>query len=234
VIQDKHASCGAEDTPIEDGVAVVANALDISEECVAFQAKGQTPRMVCFAYLPNCQIMTTCDQGTPPYMAIEALLGFNPNFIHKPQHDLESMLYVIFYVCTFVRGPGLLLNESDTSTALSLPIHTWFSNDEIRDIGYRKLAHLGCYDHSILPNFTPYWHDFTPFVKDLIVSCFPVTPRFPNEMQYERVLQILEKAYNTVEEPLGLTNQVSQALVRPTKRANSSSSSRDPKKARQA
>jgi hypothetical protein len=166
-------------------------------------------------------------------MAIEALLGFNPNFIHKPQHDLESMLYVILYICTFVRGPGLLLNESDMST-MSLPIRSWFSNDEIREIGYHKLAHLECYDHSILPNLTPYWHDFAPFVEDLITSCFPVKPRLPNEMQYERVLQILEKAYDTVEEPLGLANQVSPALVRPSKRANSSSLSRDPKKARRA
>jgi hypothetical protein len=58
VIQDEHTLCGAaEDTPIGNGVAVVANALDISEESVAFQAgkvQSQTPRMVCFAYLPNC------------------------------------------------------------------------------------------------------------------------------------------------------------------------------------
>jgi hypothetical protein len=166
-------------------------------------------------------------------MAIEALLGFSPNFIHKPHHDLESMLYVILYVCTVVRGPGLLLNESDTST-MSLPIRTWFSNNEIREVGYRKLAHLECYDHSILANLAPYWHDFTPFVKDLIVSFFPVKPSLPNEMQYERMLQILEKAHDTVEEPLGLTYQVSPALVRPSKRANSSSLSRDPKKARRA
>lgn len=166
-------------------------------------------------------------------MAIEALLVFSPNFIHKPQHDLESMLYIILYVCTVVWGPGLLLNESDIST-MSLPIRTWFSNDDIREIAYRKLAHLECYDHSILPNLAPYWHDFAPFVEDLIVSCFPVKPRLPNEMQYERVLQILEKAYDTVEEPLGLTSQVSPASVRPPKRANSSSLSRDPKKARRA
>lgn len=57
MIQEPHTSCGAaEDTPIGDGVAVVANALDISEETqesVAFQAEkaqSQTPRMVCFAY----------------------------------------------------------------------------------------------------------------------------------------------------------------------------------------
>ena len=51
----------------------------------------------------------TYEQGTPPYMAIEALLEPSPDFIHKPRHDLESILYIILYICTFVRGPGLPL-----------------------------------------------------------------------------------------------------------------------------
>jgi hypothetical protein len=103
-------------------------------------------------------------------MAIEALL--NPNFVHKPRHDLESILYIILCICTFVPGPGLSLYKSDI--ARPPPIRSWFSNDEIREIGYRKLAHLECYDIAILPNFAPYWHDFAPFVGELIKACFPV------------------------------------------------------------
>ena len=45
-------------------------------------------------------------QSTPPYMAIEALLGINPKFVHKLEHDLESILYIILYMCTVVQGPG--------------------------------------------------------------------------------------------------------------------------------
>jgi hypothetical protein len=63
-------------------------------------------------------------------MAIEALLSFDQTFVHKPQHDLESILYIILYICTFVRGPGLLLYESEVPR--SLPIRTWFNNDDIR------------------------------------------------------------------------------------------------------
>jgi len=142
----------------------------------------------------------TYEQGTPPYMAIEALLETNTAFTHKPQHDLESMLYIILYICTFVWGPGLPLYKLDIPPT-SLPLRTWFSNDRIREIGYRKLAHLQCYDLAILPNFTPYWRDFTPFVKDLIVACFPVNARLPSELQYELALRILGKAYDAVEEP---------------------------------
>lgn len=91
------------------------------------------------------------------------------------------------------------------------PLRTWFNNDRIIEIGYRKLAHLQCYDIAILPNFAPYWRDFAPFVKDLIVACFPVNARLPSQLQYERMLRILEKAHGAVEEP---TNQVSLALAR--------------------
>lgn len=53
-------------------------------------------------------------------MAIEALLAFNRKFVHKPQHDLELILYIILYICTFVWGPSLLLYELDVHTLESL------------------------------------------------------------------------------------------------------------------
>src|SRR5882757_4344555 len=111
-------------------------------------------------------------------MASKALL--NPPLVHKPQHDLESILYIILCICTFVRGPGLSLYKSDDPP----PIRTWFGGDGIREIGHRKLAHLECYDIAILPNFAPYWNDFAPFVGDLIKACFPVKPCLPNKLHY--------------------------------------------------
>lgn len=128
-------------------------------------------------------------------MAIEALL--NPTLVHKPQHDLESILYIILCICTFVRGPGLSLHKSDVPP----PIQTWFSSDGIKEIGHQKLAHIECYDVAIIPNFAPYWNDFAPFVEDLIKACFPVKPCLPNKLQYEQALRILKKAHDTVEEP---------------------------------
>jgi hypothetical protein len=126
-------------------------------------------------------------------MAIEALLENNENFVHKPQHDLESILYIIFYICTFVRGPGLppalSQHQFDVAHHLSPPICAWFTNDmDIRRMGYLKFAHLEFYDTAILPYFAPYWHDFTPFAKDLIIACFPVKARLPNHFEYNQVL----------------------------------------------
>jgi hypothetical protein len=141
-------------------------------------------------------------------MAIEALLTTDGTFIHKPHHDLESMLYIIIFICTFVWGPGLPIQKPEAS----LPIHTWFCDGNTKAIGFRKLAILQDYDVAILPYFAPYWRDFIPFVKDLIIACFPVSMRLPNEFQDERALEILKKAYNTVREP---TNRATQTSKRP-------------------
>jgi hypothetical protein len=149
-------------------------------------------------------------------MAIEALLTTNGSFIHKPCHDLESIIYIIIFICTFVSGPGLPICRPEAS----LPIRTWFCGHNTKVIGSRKLADLQDYDVAILPYFTPYWHDFIPFVKDLIIACFPVSVRLPNEFQYEEVLRILKKAYNTVREPDDSINRATRTsnLKRPSSR----------------
>ncbi len=145
-------------------------------------------------------------------MAIEALLATNGKFTHEPRHDLESVLYIIIFICTFVRGPGLPIYSPEAS----LPIRTWLCGDNTKAIGSRKLANLQDYDIAILPYFAPYWQDFIPFVKDLIVACFPVSMRLPNEFQYEQVLGILKKAYNTVREPTNSINRAAQTSKRPS------------------
>ncbi len=145
-------------------------------------------------------------------MAIEALLTTNGTFIHKPRHDLELILYIIIFICTFVWGPGLPIYRPEAS----LPIRTWFCGDNTKAIGSRKLANLQDYDVAILPYFTPYWHDFIPFVKDLIIACFPVSMHLPNEFQYEQVLGILKKAYDTVREPTDSIDQATQTSKRPS------------------
>jgi hypothetical protein len=84
---------------------------------------------------------------------------------------------------------------------VSLPIRSWFRKDKIKEIGYRKLAHVECFDAAIIPKFAAYWADFVPFVRELITACFPSKASFPNELKYEKVLEILDRAYRTVQEP---------------------------------
>jgi hypothetical protein len=84
---------------------------------------------------------------------------------------------------------------------MSPPICSWFCDNNIREIGYHKLAHLEGYEVTILPYLTPYWRDFAPFAKDLIMAGFPVKACLSNDFQYNQILQILNTAYDSVGEP---------------------------------
>ena len=138
--------------------------------------------------------------------------------IHHPLWPLRPSLHLIENLST---NPNMTWNWSFILSCISahlfgalvyccmswmyipwnLSMHLWFNNCDIRQIGFHKLAHLDCHDFAILPYFTPYWQDFIPFVKDLIVACFLVRSSLPSELQYEKALRILKRAYNAVGKP---------------------------------
>ena len=139
------------------------------------------------------------NQGTPPFMAIEALLaGKNDDFAHLPHHDLESILYVILFICTFTLGPSL--PRPDHMTPDTLSMKAWFTTDGIKVIGCCKVADMCQPERTILPGFTEYWRDFAPFALDLLHLCFPYNPARPNKLTHSEMLAILNKASAAVKE----------------------------------
>ena len=138
------------------------------------------------------------NQGTPPFMSIEALTTEDKNFTHDPRHDLESILYVIFYICTFTKGPGMPRTPSEVSD--TIPLRNWFSDVEPKEIGTRKQAHMSTPELMITNHFTNYWADFVPFALQLASACFPDKTNHPNDLTHKRMLEILHTAYAQVEE----------------------------------
>ena len=139
-----------------------------------------------------------CNQGTPPFMSIEALTTEDQNFTHHPRHDLESILYVIFYICTFTKGPGIPRETVEVTE--ELPLCKWFSHEEPKEIGLRKLAHMSTPETMITNHFTNYWLDFIPFAQQLASLCFPEKTCQPNQLTHKKMLEILNTAYSQVKE----------------------------------
>jgi hypothetical protein len=131
-------------------------------------------------------------------MSIEALTTEDEDFIHHPRHDLESILYVIFYICTFTKGPGILRTTAEITDAL--PLRKWFSHEDSKEIGIRKLAHMSTPEVMIINHFTNYWADFAPFAEQLVSVCFPGKACQPNQLTHKKMLEILDTAYDQVEE----------------------------------
>lgn len=148
-------------------------------------------------------------------MAIEALITpKNVEFAHLPSHDLESILYVILYICTFTQGPCQSL-RLDFDVPESLYMKSWFSTDSVDVIGFRKVGHMSRPEQTIIPGFTKYWEDFIPYALELIRICFP--PEYntacPNHLTHEKMLVVLEKAYCSVKEPDKISIESSKPIA---------------------
>ena len=131
-------------------------------------------------------------------MAIEILEKSDAN--HHPRHDMESILYVIIYICTFTDGPDLIRRKG------SQDICAWFEEDQsLQDIAHKKMIHmLWARDH-ILPDITEYWQDFAPFLQELILSAFSgsidVHTCPPNSLSYKNMISVLSRVQDVVKKP---------------------------------
>lgn len=152
-------------------------------------------------------------------MAIEAMIGFGSRFVHTVQHDLESILYIILYMCTSTSGPGTMRFRGKTAAEIKFPLYSWFSQDELQVVGFRKMSHLMLPDIAIIPAFDDYWKDFIPYVKELIAATFPTSPSLPSQLSHGVALEILGRARLAVRD-----GPMSQQAIQKRPRASVSSS----------
>ena len=130
-------------------------------------------------------------------MAIEILLEMGKNFHHHLQHDLESVLYVIIWICTHMEGP-----EVERKDSTKLTIQQWLNMEmELRYLGHLKSGHIDDADRAIIREFMTYWANFGPFVLKLIRAFFPSRASEPNSINPNAMLSILEDAVKHVKEP---------------------------------
>jgi len=134
-------------------------------------------------------------------MSIEALKSADSQFIHRPCHDLESLLYVILFVCSSSNGPGDYRNYKNNPATMSMPIRTWFDRASLREAARRKIAHMSAPDFCILDQLDPYWDDFKPFLRQLISTCFLKGIVERNCLTHDNMVSILSHAAEAVAEP---------------------------------
>lgn len=127
-------------------------------------------------------------------MALEIMLNEGKLFCHDLRHDLESVLYVIIWVCTHMTGV-----ESERKDLNNLHIREWCGLEEgLTKLGFTKLAHLAAAKISILPQVTAYWDAMKPFIQELINKFFPLGPAEPNTIVPAQMLPILLQAKQAI------------------------------------
>src|ERR1700751_2459670 len=106
-------------------------------------------------------------------MAIE-LLTSKGRIIHKPRYDLESLFFVLIYLCTNVQGPGCLRNVEEFEQFDSVPMTSWFDpKSSFMRLGLDKASAMIPFDPRILPYFSSYFDEIKPCIKSLHLALFP-------------------------------------------------------------
>lgn len=135
-------------------------------------------------------------------MSIEALRSEGNLFTHEARHDLESLFYVILYICTYMCGPGKQrLDHRVPPPSLTIPVLEWSARESRRSASRRKILHMVLFEELVLDKLNAYWDDFKPYLRRLHAYCFFQGVTNPNGLTHRDMLTILHTASSNVREP---------------------------------
>lgn len=89
------------------------------------------------------------------------------DFTHKPEHDLESLFYVILHLCTYTAGPALLRSHIPGSQEQSICLNEWSNLFDRHQLVRCKASQLDLFQDFVLERLPSYWDDFHPVLLGL-------------------------------------------------------------------
>jgi hypothetical protein len=123
-------------------------------------------------------------------MAIELLMG-GKNVTHSPSHDLESLFYVLVFICTNLEGPNTPRTLQDLLKFSSLPIAAWFIPEtSFVSLATTKLGIGFAFERRIVDRFSPYFTDIKPCVMELFNAMYPHGPQIKSSLTHDRMIEI--------------------------------------------
>ncbi|KAH8112595.1 hypothetical protein DFH11DRAFT_1511603 [Phellopilus nigrolimitatus] len=131
--------------------------------------------------------------GTLPFMALEMMVKEEENKIkHAYYHDLESILYVLCWICTAQEGPNNLRRSRDFIFKESA-IAQWAGygkNDptmqDIRNAKQSMVAKAENFDKYIVSQFAPYFQPLHKCIKDMRTLLVFTGSKDPKEVEANR------------------------------------------------
>ncbi|KAF8816743.1 hypothetical protein BYT27DRAFT_7247914 [Phlegmacium glaucopus] len=143
--------------------------------------------------------------GTLPFIAIKILCpGGDQTQGHAYQHNLESFLYVLIWICITYKGPGVLKKNINSI------VMSWNDQNvtQLEYLGITKRAHLQTKD-VIYRGFSPYFQGFRPLI-DGLMDILLTTPDY-----YTGKSAVTHQAFITIFENILSTLPPESAVSRP-------------------
>lgn len=97
---------------------------------------------------------------------------------HRVAHDLESLFYVLLFICTHLGGPRNTLGNpplyGETNREHNSKIKTWLSSNNLVDLGMLKYSHLfAFFESAIVSHISPYFKPLQQHLYLLRKTIFP-------------------------------------------------------------
>lgn len=114
-------------------------------------------------------------QGTAPFIAIELLIHGST---HRVSHDLESVLYVLLFICTHLEGPRRKvanppLYGGDKKSHHRSSMRLWVETSNFTALGHTKFSHMISHFDDILSSISPYFYPLKEHIKDFWKTLIP-------------------------------------------------------------
>lgn len=111
-------------------------------------------------------------------MAITLLLGVDTDGTHHAKFDLESLMYVLFFCATMLKGPNdTWRNENDFKAYNSIPLREWFDlrhlDQSYAKMGHTKISHMVLFEDAVIKRMAPFFSPLFPGIRQLKDAVFP-------------------------------------------------------------
>ena len=152
--------------------------------CIRMSRKGSSAlghRTVSLSFANILPLPINCAQGTLPFLSIDSM-NPNPNFVfvHGAHHDIESLFYVLIWICTTQSGPNGKARKFEFKKT---ELYVWNAGGKLEE-GLRNIwdaksnvvaSSQDSFQGLVLDRMDPY---FNP-IKDCIVELKDVLFRTP-------------------------------------------------------
>ena len=137
-------------------------------------------------------------QGTIPFMSTNILLNYKKGgTMHTTSDDLESVVYILIWMCILYAGPGTLRKDKHVSNTVLKPWVTVANNLDAVNLGAIKTT-LKSDPNIVTDEFTPFFKPLCPIVDKLLIQLGQFSA-IDHRLNYRALRNILLEGFGTVE-----------------------------------
>lgn len=97
---------------------------------------------------------------------------------HRVVHDLESVFFVLLFICTHLDGPYHSIRKpplyGPEGKHHPSPMKNWLAVNTFSVLGHLKHSHMSChFEELILPHISPYFAPLRPHLRNLWSTLHP-------------------------------------------------------------